>query len=77
MRLYEKLRKTIRNLSDFNALNMAQHFVSCVSGHSGLFLLKSSELDLRLGKPLGSVYGYGQTDLMAGLIEQFNPQTDE
>lgn len=31
--------------------------------HNPLFMLKSLDLDLRLGKPLGAVYSYGRNDL--------------
>jgi len=70
IRLYDQLLPKppyLRNLLSFDAHSLvAEHSGYC---HGPLFPLKSLELDLRLGKPLGTVYGYGREGEFASHIE--------
>ena len=60
--LYNNLRKKIIGLEDL--LTEHSHLIngpkynSYAGSHDMLFLLKSLDIDIRLGKPLGTVYGY-------------------
>ena len=48
-----------------HALN--QHILYADGGkHDVLFLLKSLDLDMRMGYPLGTVFGYGRSDEFKG-----------
>lgn len=64
--LYQDLRKKIANLDD--AISCHAHILnefelySRGGLHDILFLLKSFDLDIRLGYPFGTVFGYGRVD---------------
>ncbi|MCX6692413.1 MAG: hypothetical protein NTW33_10315 [Methanoregula sp.] len=71
--LYDKLYSKIPNLKDILYLigNRDLRELTFNSSHgTTLFLLKSFDLDLRLGLPLGSVLAYGKSERIQGLIEQ-------
>ncbi len=64
--LYQQVRKRIPDLDTLieeHAHSLTQT-VLCEAGgfHGILFLLKSFELDMRMGYKLGTVFGYGRTD---------------
>jgi hypothetical protein len=58
--LYRKLSRKVDNLH--RKLSTDSHIYLKV--HTPLFLLKSFDLDLRLKKPLGTVYAYGRKELL-------------
>ena len=64
--LYSDLRKRIVNLDDIisgHAHLLTGSSIYYTGGlHDILFLLKSFDLDIRMGEPLGTVFGYGRTD---------------
>lgn len=62
IRLYDKLSKKFPHLLDW--LNADSHEYAKV--HSVLFFLKSIDLDDRLGKEPGSVYGYDRQEWFPG-----------
>ena len=62
LRLYDKLKKREKNLLRLINKDMHRHYIE----HSLLFMLKSIDLDIRLKKPLGTVYSYGRTKLYSG-----------
>ena len=41
--------------------------------HSSLFIIKSIDLDEKLDKPYGTVYGYGQVDFFEGIRKGVDP----
>ena len=59
LKLYEKLRITIPDLLQLITIDLHTGNIT----HSLLFMLKSLDLDLRLDKPLGTVYSYGRERL--------------
>jgi hypothetical protein len=59
LRLYRDLSKKIRELDSYLSRNLHPDLYV----HGTLFALKSFDLDLRLKKPLGTVYAYGRDDL--------------
>jgi len=70
--LYERLIKRLGAKVINELLNIDLHFYilndsSFGSLHSLLFLFKSLDLDLKLRKPLGSVYSYGREELFKGI----------
>lgn len=56
--LFERLEKKLGKRKIKKFVDIDTHFSLKV--HSGLFLLKSLDLDIKLKKPLGAVYGYGR-----------------
>jgi len=70
--LYERLikrlgAKVIKELLDYDLNFFIVRDSSFSSFHSLLFLFKSLDLDLKLKKPLGSVYCYGREELFKGI----------
>ena len=69
--LYQQLRDRIVGLDE--AINKHAHLVTqeeiYESGgvHDILFLLKSFDLDIQMGYPLGTVFGYGRVDVFKSL----------
>ena len=61
IRLFDKLSKQIPNLVTKVTLDVHRDNIV----HTPLFLLKSFDLDLRCGLPLGTIYGYGRTRLFS------------
>ena len=61
LKLYQRLKPKISNLMKLIYINC--HRESLI--HSVFFMLKSLDLDLRLKKPLGTVYLYGRRKLFA------------
>lgn len=66
LQLYNKLSHKIENLDDIiksHSEFIHQSDMAVNSGEHGLlFLLKSLDLDIRFGFPLGTVFGYGYDD---------------
>jgi len=62
LRLFDKLRKEIPNLMEKVSTDV--HIDN--PAHTPLFLLKSLDLDLRCGFPLGTIYGYGRVEMFSG-----------
>lgn len=64
--LYQKLRKSVPKLDEIitnHAHLLTQSSIYSIGGtHDIIFLLKSFDLDIRMGLPLGSVFGYGRRD---------------
>ena len=64
--LYKDLRDRIRNIDDHIEAHghiLNESILSKTGGrHDILFLLKSFDLDLRMGYPLGTVFGYGMAN---------------
>ena len=48
------------------------HMYTNRTAHSILFMLKALDLDLRLKKPFGTVYGYGREKVYAGFQTRLN-----
>lgn len=65
LKLYKKLSKEVPELDRY--ISVDNHFL--FQEHSILFLLKSFDLDLRMGKPLGTIYAYGRTDLFSDMLK--------
>ncbi len=67
--LYEKIFDRIPRLKEIIMFD-AHTIMAEKSGrvHGPLFLLKSLDLDLKLDKPLGSVYGYGRESRFKDLL---------
>lgn len=65
--LYQDLKKRIPALDDIindHAHILAGNVIYDIGGtHDILFLLKSFDLDIRMNYPLGTVFGYGKTDI--------------
>jgi hypothetical protein len=62
LRLYEALKNQIPDLLQLISVDLNSGNIT----HSLLFILKSLDLDLRLDKPLGTVYSYGRERLYRG-----------
>lgn len=64
--LYKKLQGKVSDLDDRIEAHghiLNEHNLGRIGGrHDMLFLLKSFDLDLRMGYPLGTVFGYGMAD---------------
>lgn len=62
--LYQQVKKRIKKLDEIiadHALFLNQKVLYDQGGkHDILFLLKSFDLDMRMGNPLGTVFGYGR-----------------
>ncbi len=68
--LYRSLRDQIPALDDIitdqmHILNSSE-INEAGGAHDLLFMLKSFDLDLRMGYPLGTVYGYGMREAISG-----------
>lgn len=66
--LYERLLPQVPRLKEL--LTSEMHCFSYRRiGHTPLFILKSLDLDLRLNRPLGTIYGYGKTNELAAFLQ--------
>ena len=67
--LYTDLKKRIPELDEIisgHAHIIVEHSIYTSGGlHDILFLLKSFDLDIRMNYPLGTVFGYGRSDLFS------------
>ena len=63
LKLYLKLQSQIPRLVELLTLDIHNRIGCRDSGHGPLFVLKSLDLDLRLDKPLGTVYSYGRQEI--------------
>lgn len=61
VKLYEKLKPSFPNLVEW--ITKDNHEKESVPGHYPLFMLKALDLDLRLNKPPGSIYGYAREEM--------------
>ena len=64
LRLYEKLCHKIPGL--MTMITVDNHITR--EGHTPLFMLKSLDLDIRLGLELGTLYGHDRVDLFPSMV---------
>ena len=66
--LYQDLKSKIGNLDDVISRHLPLLNIRDINWEGGkhdlLFFVKSLDLDLRLGKELGTVFGYGQNRMV-------------
>ena len=79
--LYSKLKKKIENIDsiikDNTFLYESLDRYNTGGLHDLLFLLKSFDLDLRMGYELGTVYGYGKREEMQEVLDKYTNCRDE